>query len=112
MTPNKFTSPTLRAALLISGVDAKSADLFIAWLKDNRLVWEQFEKFALEANRAKKKIGAKAVMERCRWECEIESGEEYKCNNNYTAYLARLFNLKWDVEFFDLRQTKGLNVEA
>lgn len=105
---NKFTPKTLRACLLISGVDEKSADMFINWLKDNRAVWDQFEKYTLEANRAKKKLGAKAIIERCRWETEIENQETYKCNNNYTAYLARLFNLKYDVEYFDLRTTTGL----
>ena len=59
-------------------------------------VYALFERFALEAIHAgRESIGAKAVWERMRWETAIGSArtnsEQYRLNNNFTAYYAREF---------------------
>lgn len=52
-----------------------------------------FCKFAHEALRAKRRVlSANMIFERIRWETTVSSdGEDYKANNNYRAYYARLF---------------------
>jgi len=57
-------------------------------------VYVFFERFALQLILAgRKKIGAKMIAERVRWECYTGSKDdrEFKLNNNYIAYYARLF---------------------
>lgn len=64
----------------------------------NPKVWELFCKFSLEAaNSGRKHLGAKAVMERIRWQTMIETDakESFKVNNSYTAYYARKFALAY-----------------
>jgi hypothetical protein len=42
-------------------------------------------------------LGTKALFERARWELAIETSDaDYKLNNNYTAYYARLIMLLED----------------
>jgi hypothetical protein len=53
-----------------------------------------FERFSLQLIQAgRKKIGAKMIAERVRWECYTGSKDEreFKINNNFIAYYARLF---------------------
>jgi hypothetical protein len=56
-------------------------------------VYAMFERFALEALRFRRVIGAKAVWERMRWETSVgsEQAEDFRLNNNFTAYYSRLF---------------------
>lgn len=74
------------------------------WLyhRQNPDVYKYFERFALHLLRDKKmkKIGAKMIMERVRWEVYIERRDEYKINNNYTSQYARLF-VRNHPEFYD-----------
>lgn len=37
------------------------------------------------------KLGAKAIMERCRWDTMIETVGVFKINNNYTASYSKKF---------------------
>ena len=52
-----------------------------------------FCRFAFEALRAgRRRLSANMIFERIRWETTVSSDEEdYKANNNYRAYYARLF---------------------
>lgn len=84
---------------------------FSDYVHANRGVWEAFERFALEAAATgRKHFGAKLIVERVRWECEIEQRGEFKCNNNFTAYLARLFVTKYPEhrDLFEFREVSGL----
>jgi hypothetical protein len=93
-----------RGHLLAQGVPAETVDAFIENFLQNPLVWRQFERFALDA--------IQAVMERVRWETEIERAEDFKVSNNWTAYYARIFALKHPAyrNYFDFKTVRGVSV--
>lgn len=68
----------------------KAFDIYHA---ENPRVYELFKRFAFEAIRAGyEKFGAKSIFERARWEISIHTrGDDFKLNNNYTAFYSRLF---------------------
>ena len=62
------------------------------YIQENPLVWEYFKKYAGELiNQGHKKIGAKMIFERIRWEAKFQKMGQFKCNNNQTAEMARKF---------------------
>ena len=79
---------------------------FVAWYKSAPEVWANFERITLDLINRRKKAGAIDIMARVRWECEIEGGKDYKVNNNYAPYLARVFVLKYPEHkgFFEFRE--------
>lgn len=88
---------------------------FYLWIKEHREIWELFEQFALHAAKAGvTKFGAKAIVERIRWECAMQRKGEFKIGNSYVAYLARLFIAKYPEheDLFELREVKGFKAEA
>lgn len=62
---------------------------------DNPEIYEYFKRFAFEKiNAGARKLGAKSVWERIRWETANaidKKGREYRLNNNFTAAYARKF---------------------
>ncbi len=64
----------------------------LAWMAKNPGVYELFLKFAEEAYRAGvKRIGARFIVERIRWQRIVETrGEPFKVNNSYVGTFARL----------------------
>ncbi len=66
---------------------------FERYLRDNPKVYELFERYALEAAKCGKRIGAKAIWERMRWYAQVETKDPdgYKLNNNYTSWMVRKF---------------------
>lgn len=66
---------------------------FQSWASANPKAVALFFRFADEAwEHGRRTIGAKLIVERIRWETAvITSGDDYKINNNYTAYLARMY---------------------
>lgn len=59
----------------------------------NPKIYEEFKRFAfLLINNGHKKIGAKQIFERIRWESMIERTGTYKVNNNYSADYAYKFD--------------------
>jgi hypothetical protein len=59
----------------------------------NPVVWELFQKFALEASLRFDHYSANAIFERIRWHIDIETGGEVKLNNNFRPYYARMFHV-------------------
>lgn len=59
----------------------------------NPRVWELFERFALELVRAgRRRIGARLIGERIRWECAIATTDaEFKVNDHHWPHYARMF---------------------
>lgn len=95
----------------LAGVPSDTQEKFLTYHKCNLQVWEWFEKFALEAALSGKRLGAKAVAERVRWEAAIERKDhEFKLNNNFVAYYARIFCAKYAAYkgYFEFRETSGL----
>lgn len=66
---------------------------YMAWDAANPHFWPMFERFTLElAGRGYRQLSAKLIFERIRWESMIQTrGEEWKLNNNYTAFYARRY---------------------
>jgi hypothetical protein len=66
---------------------------FWAFHESNPKVYLLFSKFAVEAAQANRgTFGVSAIFERMRWFTNIETrGEEFKLNNNYSAYYGRLW---------------------
>lgn len=84
------------------------AEKFEEFHRENPHVYEYFRQYSLQAlDRGYDRFSAKAVFERLRWHFQMETkGEEFKLNNNYTAYYARLL-MKQDERFknfFELRE--------
>lgn len=104
----KDKNDKIRELLTSDGVDSGTIEKFIEWFGDNQQAWTVFKEISLKAKNANKKFGAKAIAEICRWQIEIEKNEEFKFNNNYISYLARLFNHNVQTEYFDTREVRGL----
>ena len=98
--------------LWLSGVPKETVDSFVAAFQACPDVWRQFERFALEVCNKGRRIGAKAIIERVRWEAEVEKNEEWKVNNNWAPYYARVFEIKHPrfSGFFAKREIKGVSV--
>lgn len=72
-------------------------------------VWETFERITLQLIADGKKAGAIDVLGRARWETHIEGGKDWKVNNNYAPYYARIFAAKYPEyrDFFEFRKVRG-----
>jgi hypothetical protein len=103
-----------RKALMSDGLDIDTVETFISYHKANPSVWQWFKKFAFEAIDRGKKVGAKAIFERIRWEVEITTTGEVKLNNNFPAYYARIFSIRFPQhkDFFETRKVTGLKEVA
>lgn len=100
----------IRKLLQYDGVDSDTIERFVEWFFQNQLVWESFKRLGKKALAHDKKFGAKAIAEMCRWEMEIEKhNDDFKINNNYVAYMARLFNANIGKEYFETRNVRGLS---
>lgn len=100
-----------RDQLIKSGVPARTVDKFLQVHDDHPEVWKAFERVTLSTIARGKKAGAKTIAEWVRYEVEIlAGGSDYKINNNYTAYYARIFALKYPQhrDFFEFREVKGI----
>lgn len=108
----ELTCNGISRALYSIGVPERTILSFIDRHKRDKYIWKLFEQYALKAAQKDKKIGAKAIMERVRWECEIEDSGEFKINNDYTSYYARVFAIAHPeyADFFEFRQVKGLSL--
>lgn len=97
--------------LIEADVPKETAIKFFEYHMERQHIWKEFEKFALKVVSAGKKIGAKAIVERIRWEVEIEQCGEFKVSNSYTAYYARIFQIKYPqyADIFTTNEVKGLN---
>lgn len=103
-----------REALIAQGIDAETVDSFLAWHSENPKVWQMFEAKALDLiGQGKRHWGAKALAEQIRYDrATTEGGQfgDYAVANNYVAYYARVFALKYPQhkDFFEYREVKGL----
>ena len=70
----------------------------------------RFIRLAIAASRSGVKVGAKEIWERLRWHYKARKaeGEEWRLNNNYTAYAARMAMERVPElrGFFSVRETK------
>jgi hypothetical protein len=89
--PSFFDQP-LRPVVEVQHDPNESLDSrFRNWLAANPHVLDAFIWLAEgAANAGRKRIGAKLIVERLRWEYLMRTeGDDFKLNNNYTSRLAR-----------------------
>lgn len=66
-----------------------------SWLRNNWVLWKEFEQRALKIAKSKKRYSARTIIESIRWETDIgETNSYYKINNNRVPELPRLFMYK------------------
>jgi hypothetical protein len=77
---------------------------------ENPHVYEAFKHFTLEAIRSgRKRLGARMVIERMRWESTVRGTGEYKLNDHYTPFYVRLFIQEFPqhADLFSMRSAKA-----
>jgi len=82
---------------ILNRIDSKLQLKFEEYHKNNPQVFDLFEKFAKKIRTiGYKNFGAKAIMERVRWEMIVSNtnNEPFKINNNYTSRYVRLLEDK------------------
>jgi len=66
------------------------AEKYRIWIAANPHVLDVFEALAEPRIRAGKRVGAKALAERVRWESALRTkGDPWRINNNHVAFIAR-----------------------
>ena len=77
------------------------------YISENPMAWELFQSFTKQAIGAgRRRIGAKMIAERIRWETYLRKTGDFKFNNNYTAGMARKFMAE-NPQYGDIFQTRG-----
>jgi hypothetical protein len=83
---------------------------FLKWLPDNLHIWKSFCEQAFKVrDRGFKHYSARTIVHFLRHHSAIaEVGGQWKINNNYSPYLARLFDLRFPhiAGFWEYRETK------
>jgi hypothetical protein len=91
--------------------DPELESAFRAYHAANPQVYAKLREFALAAKRAgRQRLGINALHERVRWYTAVEAqGDEWRLNNNYRPYYARLLMLQEPQlrGFFELRTAKA-----
>jgi len=85
---------------------------FIKYHQANPQIYRAFLYFADQVQqKGYKKIGAKMLAERIRWETMINTGNKYKVQNSYTAFYARLLMVKVP-SMRNLFRLKRINIDG
>lgn len=106
--PALFQTGFMTAQPTLFEISERSA--FEKYHAENPEIYAQFKRFTFEKiNRGFTHCGAKAVIERIRWETSASGGDGFKINNNFPAYYARLFMKDFPKYegFFRLRKSKA-----
>ena len=92
---NNFLVEKSKQHINILSQKGKKYEEYVEWIEKNQDFYELFDKFTKQALVNKSKISAWLIVNRIRWEIEIETnGDEYKINNDFIAYLARDWMVK------------------
>lgn len=114
-----MTQPSLNVLRPFNGLfldlNPQIVESFLDFNKKNPNIYQLFKRFALEVRETgRRHYGAKAIMERIRWEIEIQRNADFKINNNYTSCYTRLliFFEPSFANFFETRHTPGTILEV
>jgi hypothetical protein len=88
---------------------SKHETAFLAFHEANPVVYAKLREFALQMKRSgRRHLGIAALFERLRWWSSYETvGDEYKLNNNFRAFYARML-MEREPElagFFEIRRS-------
>lgn len=79
-------------------------------------IYALFERLALQViATGRKRYSSDAILHRIRWHFQIERGDDdFKCNNNWTAALARWFMAQHPEHagFFETRERRDKEIAA
>ena len=106
-----MTANELSRYLKAEGANDETIKLFFRYHLENPRIWQHFEKVALREVAEGKRVGAKAIVEEMRKEHEIEKRfGEFKINNTYAPYYARMFLVKYPIytHSIETRQIRGI----
>lgn len=85
---------------------------FFAYHLENPKIWKYFESVALrEINQGAKRLSAKGIVEQMRKEYELKKIGEFKINNTYAPYYARMFLVKYPI-YSEMIETRQLTKAA
>lgn len=85
---------------------------FLKFHANNPQVYELVKRFTFEVlDSGRTRLSTKLLIERIRWELNVtlKATDEFKINNNHTAYYARKFiqDYPQHATVFEMRVTKG-----
>jgi hypothetical protein len=88
-----------------------NAESFKKYHASNPSVYEYFVKYALIATKHREYYSAKAIFHRIRWETMIGGQSDYKIDDGWISFYARLFMAEYPQhkDFFQTRLRKGNN---
>lgn len=110
----EVTKGAIQQRLKAEGIDDETIQKVFDYHSKNPDLFKRFEHYAKEVAQANKRIGAMAIVNRIRWEAEIENKGDFKINNNIAPYFARIFTIKYP-QFswiFETRAAQGVKVLA
>jgi hypothetical protein len=83
----------LEDRFLAEGADAHTVRRFLRWHMTHKDVWKAFESLCFYViGKGKDKCGSMAILNKVRWDVEIEFNQgELKCPNDWAPYFARIF---------------------
>lgn len=117
MQEKKLSHAIIRQELIDTyKAPAVMADIFLAYHQKYPEIWKHFERLSLMVwNTGRRKYGAQTIVHNIRWHVEIENrGEDFKINNEFIAYYARVFLIKYpeaaEAGFFELRELKNVTI--
>jgi hypothetical protein len=101
---------TIDPRFVLSDVNPGVVDAFVDYHRDNPHLYDAFKRYSYELKRAgRSHFGAKAIMERIRYESALAGNDEYKINNSYASCYARV--LAWEDPvfsgFFEMRTRRA-----
>ncbi len=77
---------------LFDNMEPKMVREFRKYHSDNPHIYVAFRRYAWQAiDRGRRNIGAGLICERIRWDTALSGNDEFKLNNNFRAFYARMF---------------------
>lgn len=84
----------------------------VQWLEDNWEIWDEFCKIAevVRVKSGRERFGAFAVINVLRWNRMLsdKTDKRFKISNGCAPVLARLYNMVYSVDLFELRPAPTL----
>ncbi len=101
-----ITVTSARHLLAESGYTNTHIEGFLEAYKSAPEVWRAFERITLDLVKRERKAGAIDILGKIRWDTNVEGGLDWKVNNNYAPYYARIFVHKYPqhASFFEFRR--------
>ncbi len=87
---------------------------FSEYHKNNPEVWGLFVRFSDSIRGRRSRYSSRAIVHRIRWEKDVStSGDEFRINDHYSVFYARMYMIFRDCEgFFEIRVQKSKNRPA